>query len=763
MPEFRHVGVATRAQPHLWWLAVRSRIRLACAGLVALLCAIAAPAAADVGTTAITLIPSIQGSTGADPNGAGYVSPLVGQTVTIEGVVTGHDDENGVTDANPTPGFPEDRGIFVQEEVAEADSDPQSSEGIFVGSVVNPLSYPIGNRVQVTGIVAERFDHTQINVAAGGQPTDLGAAMPADIPVPVTLDEATAEAQNVLAADIPGDCEFPADVCREGRRSYYERFEGMLVNLPVGVANSGGVDRAAELFVTPGPQLDPVLVTEDPAGTSDAGVRGLIGATNDAGSGNPLFGLKDQTSTTNLPVDHQDQVLNLRGPLAFGAANYKIVPQAGALPAVVKGPTEYPFSRVPVQPADTLRATFFNVEDFFVAGGAVDGSTVTAAEYETKRDRIADAIDRLLERPDVVGVEEAGGLSNAATGLAALQDLAATLGGYTAHLLRGRDDRFGDAGFLIKDGVTATNLRQLGLDADEAIAGTNCSDAPPRLYDRPPLAIDLVKGGLDVTAIVNHFAEREAPDSCRVAQAAFLEDEVAALQTAGREVIVGGDLNAMEFESALDELTDGETTLTNLVEQLPATDRYSFQSLGRLQLLDHLLVTGGLADAVADVRIAHFDTEYYDRTLINAGAGCDGVTPPAVCSDGHKASDRDPPLVTLNLPAAPTSTYAELVDADDPRGYWRFGETSGPALTDSSGNGNHRVPQRSGAGRAGRAGRRREHGGQLRRRQGHRPRAGRELAARRHVVQPRGLDQALVDGEVPSADAQGQRLPSGRR
>ena len=605
-----------------------------------------------VTVTAPTPISAIQGVTGDDPNNpTGFVSPLVGNTVTIEGVVTGHDDENGASNSNPTPGFPDDRGIFVQEEVSDEDGNARSSEGIFIGNVTNPLSYDIGNRVRVTGTVVEKFGFTQLNVTT--QPTEFGAVALADIPAAVTLDEALAEAQATLAPNFPGECRFPADICRAGRRAYYERFEGMLVNLPVGVANSGGVNGFAETFLTPGPQLDPVLVADDPAGTTDPGVRGLIGAINDAGAGNPLNPQKDQSSTTNLLVDHQDRVDNLRGPMTFAFGNYKIVPQVGALPTIVKGPTEYPFNRVPAQPANTLRVTFFNVENFFPVGGNLDGAPVTQAEFEEKRDRIADAVNRLLKRPDVVGVEEIGGLSNASTGLAALQAVADKLGGYTAHLLRGRDNRFIDVGYLIKDGVSATNVRQIGLNADESIAGVNCSDAPPKLYDRPPLAIDLAKQGVAATAIVNHWSSKAAPDSCRVAQAAFLEDEVGTLEAAGREVIVGGDLNAFEFESPLTELTDGETSLANQILDVPAAQRFSFQFGGRLQVLDHILVTDGLEPRVADIRFAHFDNEYYDRTLINDGAGCSATPPPAVCTDGHKVSDHDPPVLTLTLPAPP--------------------------------------------------------------------------------------------------------------
>ena len=65
-----------------------------------------------------------------------------------------------------------------------------------------------------------------------------------------------------------------------------------------------------------------------------------------------------------------------------------------------------------------------------------------------------------------------------------------------------------------------------------------------------------------------------------------------------------------------------------------------------------------------------------------------------MCTDGHKVSDHDPPIVTLSLPEppAPKQTYAETVLADDPAGYWRKGEAPGSkTLVDSSGHANNGV------------------------------------------------------------------------
>jgi len=62
---------------------------------------------------AVTKIHTVQG--------AGEKSPLVGQTVTVSAVVVGDfQDKDGL------------KGFFVQEEDRDADSDPATSEGLFV-------------------------------------------------------------------------------------------------------------------------------------------------------------------------------------------------------------------------------------------------------------------------------------------------------------------------------------------------------------------------------------------------------------------------------------------------------------------------------------------------------------------------------------------------------------------------------------------------------------------------------------------------------
>ena len=82
--------------------------------------------------------------------GSGSASPVVGSIRVIEGVVVG--DFQGSTSLS---------GYFVQEEDADADSDPLSSEGIFAFDPDAP-ALTAGDVVRVRGTVSEGFGLTQL-------------------------------------------------------------------------------------------------------------------------------------------------------------------------------------------------------------------------------------------------------------------------------------------------------------------------------------------------------------------------------------------------------------------------------------------------------------------------------------------------------------------------------------------------------------------------------------------------------------------------
>ncbi len=549
-----------------------------------------------------------------DIQGDGNESPVVGETVTVEGVVTGVDDEIG---ANFERTFPEDAGIFIQQ--TEPDGDSETSEGVFIGYVRDRDAYEPGDVVRTTGEVKEKFGLTMISEEQDREPEVVGSA---PVPEPVEIKPEKAAAQS------------------EESRDYYESLENMRVRLATGTANSGGTDKFGELFLTPGTERDRGFRTdEEPA---------LLATDADAGANDPDNPYDAPPSETLVRADLFDRVDDVVGPLAYSFDNYKIMVQEDRLPEVTDGPTEYPYDELPEPEDGQLRFATFNVENFFDDvddpgkddDADLEDEPISAGEYEAKKARIADAIDRLMQRPDVIAVQEVEKKE-------ILDELAADLGGYEAYLKEGNDSRGIDNGFLIKDTVEASNVRQLGKDAENPTSA-DCSDEDGLLFDRPPLAMDIAsEGGPGFTAFSNHFASKGSPDACREAQAGFVRDEVKEIEDAGGEAIVAGDLNAFEDESALQTLEDGTTSLDNLWDEAPAGNRYSFQFSGKLQTLDHVLVTDGLAPAVDDFRYTHFDNDYHERDDADQSG------------DGHRVSDHDPAVLTLGSGQEWTDTVTD--------------------------------------------------------------------------------------------------------
>lgn len=134
-------------------------------------------------------IHDVQGNGASTP-----IGPAV--SVTVEGVVAGNYQGSGKLS-----------GFFVQEEDADADADPATSEGIFVFCQACPTVVAEGQRVRVTGLVSEFFGLTEITAGTAGS-------------VVVT------DAGNNLASVTPATVNLPIAGSVD---AYYESREGMLV------------------------------------------------------------------------------------------------------------------------------------------------------------------------------------------------------------------------------------------------------------------------------------------------------------------------------------------------------------------------------------------------------------------------------------------------------------------------------------------------------------------------------------------------------
>src|SRR3954468_12225934 len=89
-----------------------------------------------------------------DVQGNGAATPIPGATVTVEGVVVAN-----FQGANKLQGF------FLEEEDADADADPMTSEGIFIFCNTCPTPVAEGQRVKATGVVSEFNNMTEITAS----------------------------------------------------------------------------------------------------------------------------------------------------------------------------------------------------------------------------------------------------------------------------------------------------------------------------------------------------------------------------------------------------------------------------------------------------------------------------------------------------------------------------------------------------------------------------------------------------------------------
>jgi predicted extracellular nuclease len=577
-----------------------------------------------------------------DPN-----SPRNFQTVKIRGIVTGVDDLYGSNFDNV---FKADAGIWVQQ--ATHDPNATTSEALFVSSIKRPAANPtvdLGADITICGKVFTQFGLVELVPAGGDSPGtpdakqfDLDQAATVNsrgnpLPAPIDINPATAASQDPVT------------------RPYYRSLQGMRVRLAAGIATGGGTTKFRDVFVQPGSGPFSRLFRKNSpaAGTtpwSDAPDE--LGIAADGGAHNPGDPRLPWRSDTQVDLDLFDGVQNVVGPLTYTFSFYEVMPQLnGPTPTIIRGPINaaYP-PAAPAQPPNTLRYASFNVENYFPEGKVNDGHTISHQEYVDRTNAIVLAVRNFLKEPDVIAMQEVAVFADGAN---ALTGLAQALGNYTGYITTNNDGRGIATGFLIKNGVTATNGRLLDADKVWTVAEkANCNlatgnaAAPGKVYDRAPFALDIRKGDIAATVISNHFASQGHEDYCRIREADLLRQQAAAIVAAGRNVITSGDLNDFEFSDSLATLTQGGT-LTNLWNKAPQGLAYSYKFQGHLQTLDHILVSPALTSRVTDMRYMHFDNDYYERPV----------------PDGTGISDHDPPLATFQLNGGVDGTVTGTVPA----------------------------------------------------------------------------------------------------
>lgn len=580
-------------------------------------------------STTPTLISAIQG-TGETPN-------FSGQVRTIRGIVTG--DFQGAGNLN---------GFFVEEEIADRDADPNTSEGIFVFGGATDVA--VGDNVTVTGTVTN-FNSptaglTELTSVLAVTVNSSGNALPAA--QTVTLPVATSAAVDL------------------------EKFEGMRVTFNTlfvtdnsALGQFGELGLASTRLFNPTNSIDP---NDSPAGGNTiSGNSNVAAITNqqtlndrsrivldDGRTGsnpNPIpFIGAGTTATARLG----DSISNLTGNLSFGFGSYRVEP---TVPVTITPVNPRPAA--PDAVGGALKVASFNLENFFFT--LADRGATTLAERNRQRDKLAAVLAGL--NADVVGLIELE-KGTAATPDAAVNELLAKLntlgvGTYAA---------------IPTPAAVYDPTNPVGTDVDiksgmiyrtstVTPVGASLTDtaAAPGAYSRAPIA-QLFRSnanGASFSVVVNHLRSKICSSSAtgddadlgdgqscyngrRRSQAQALVNFInTVLAPLDPDVMAVGDFNAYAQEDPIDALR--AAGLTDLLAAAPGPYSLTFEGQGGR--IDHVFATPSFVSQVTGGTIWHINADEPEVFDYNV----EFKTDDRYAATPFRSADHDPLLVGLSL------------------------------------------------------------------------------------------------------------------
>jgi len=590
--------------------------------------------------------------------GSGDSSPRLNATLAVSAVVTGFlTGSSGARD-----------GFFIQEEDAENDADPATSEGLFVYTAqtaalaTTVANLAPGDGVTVVGKVVEFGGLTELTTESVGVAWVTRTAAGLALPTPATVRFPMASATAL------------------------ERFEGMRVTVPetLTVSGNGGLGQFGELVLSSGGRIVSPTNVIDPndavaSGTTSSGTANVAAVTARQAADALREIILDDASTRSYPTPTPhlsssdpgtatrrvgDTVTGFVGILSYGFGRYRLQPSSpvGLVAA-------NPRTVTPPVLGGTVKVASFNVLNYFMTfGGSNDRGASGAAEFERQKGKIVAALKAL--DADIVGLIELQNRSDGAgvTGETAVNDLVAAL-----------NTAIGTAGVYVARPAPAAGT---GTDyirtafiykpARVAPVGERFTDTDP-VFQRPPLAqvFSRVGEGSAFIACVNHFKSKGsgsgadadqgdgqgASNASRRLQAQRLITFLEGVKTATGEpdVLIIGDLNAYAEEDPIDLLR--AAGYVDLIERFVATPRYSYNFDNASGYLDHALANASLVPQVAGAAEWHINADepsFLDYNLElnpnNPGAGNKSAVQQALnAGTPYRSSDHDPLLVGLRL------------------------------------------------------------------------------------------------------------------
>lgn len=610
-----------------------------------------------------------------DIQGNGLLSPLNGGVVVTEGIVTALKFNNG---------------FFLQAPDAEADADPNTSEGIFVfTSTAPPAAAAVGNRVRVTATVSE-FTPTsnlnQLSITELVSPTVVSLSSGNPLPTPVVLTTA-----DFGPGATPGTA---------------EKLEGMRVTMASGrvvAPTDGNITESSANASTTGvfqtvlegvarpfrePGLDVLDLFPVPAGKNPPRF--------DHNAERIMVRSRGQVGATSLTPEVDAQIANMTGVLDYFSGTWALLPDVGS-GTITGGKTPTPVTDAG---ADAVTISSFNLQRFFDEINDGNGATtLTAAALDKRLTKATLAICNQLKTPDILGLVEVENLR--VIGLLAdrINATCASAPVYVPYLVQGNDVGGINVGYLVNTRTVGAAQRVEVLEVTQHGKTTvfnNPDGSTSLLNDRPPLLLRAVvhhENGATypVTVIINHLRSLNGLDDTtagssgwptegdrvrnkRGQQAVFLANLVQSIQTANpsEHVILLGDFNAYQFSDGYvdvmgivrgDQVAEDQVITwlpspitTPLVDGSLLTadpaERYSYTFDGNAQTLDHALVNEAMALDASDISVEHARIDA-DFSVLNYG----------VAGTPTRISDHDPVRVAIAVAAFRSANLSVVASA----------------------------------------------------------------------------------------------------
>lgn len=580
-----------------------------------------------------TLISAVQGTTDT--------SPLASTSVTIEGVVTAAFQTTGQLG-----------GFFIEEETADRDSNPLTSEGVFVYDTKNAVQ--VGDKIRITATVVEYNGLTELKTPTAFITCSIGQALPAPsaIQLPVT-DAKALEAVEGMRVQVTSD----SYVAENYNLARYGQFY---------------ISSSSRLFV-PTNVVAPGQAAIDLAAANKLN-RLLVDDFSNAQNPETIRYPQPTGLTANNTLRVGSKVGNIVGVIDYAFGEYRLQPtQALSFDATVNTRSSQPKAIA----GATLAVGSFNVLNYFNGDGLGGGFPTsrgahTAQEFTRQYTKIANAINTI--KADVVGlmeIENDGFDANSAIAQLTKQvnDLSAqnNYAYINPSLAKIGTDEIAVGLIYRRDKVTPVGKTAI-LSSTNSPKDSNNIPLFDDTKNRPTLTQTFYDKatGAEFTVAVNHLKSKGSdcnaagdPDigdgqgNCNITRTKAAKALTTWLKTKPTgattdNILIIGDLNSYAKEDPINTIKNAG--YVDLVEQFDAPEeRYSYVFSAESGYLDHALASTALASQIVGTTHWHINADEPRALDYNEEYKTPLQIQDLYSPDPYRSSDHDPVVIGLDL------------------------------------------------------------------------------------------------------------------